>query len=259
MNDLRLILLGLGILVIAGIYLWEVFKRKRDLRSRIENYPSFNKTGIDDLEIRVKDETDDDYSDALADFNAFLNQSRQPLRNEIDLSIRRNAADRGVLSYSGSAPGETAAQHGKSEQVSRETQDEISQIIVLYVTPRTQQIFRGPDILQALDSVGMHYGSMNIFHYYGKDQPQSGKAIFSLTNMHEPGLFDLEKMGTFTANGLAFFMCLPAELYGDIVFDLMLDTAEKLADILDGNVRDAEHELLNPSSINKLREIACCY
>lgn len=242
MNDLRLVLLGLGILVIAGIYSWEIARRRRAKRFASEHHPPFHRADADDSELGLEDESGVDYSAALADFNTFLNQSRQPLGDYGSLPVRAGAVCA-----------------GKPERNDGKEGEEIAQILALYVTPRTQQAFRGPDILQAMAAVDMHYGAMGIFHFYSKDQPRDGQAIFSLANMHEPGSFDLEAMDSFSAQGLALFMCLPTRLYGDVAFDLMLDTASKLAEVLEGDVRDSDHELLNPSSVNRMRDIACCY
>ncbi|MBM2829999.1 MAG: zipA [Gammaproteobacteria bacterium] len=234
MNDLRLILLGVGVLVIAGIYLWGTIKQKRDIRSKIENYPSFNHDGIANLKIKPGVNLNEDFSVAIAKLISFLHQSRQDVKTDVP---ELHHVDRVSV----------------PEDISKE------QIIALYITAYPHQSFSGPDILQAIESAGMHFGAMNIFHHYGVNQTHSKQVLFSLANMLEPGHFDLDTMDVFTTTGLAMFMCLPAELEGTAAFDLLLGTAQALADSLSGEVRDAEHKLLNPASIKKMRDHASLY
>ncbi len=235
MNDLRLILLGMGVLIIAGIYLWETIKQKRDIRSRIENYPSFNHNNIANIRIKPDVKQVEDFSDSFTDINSFLKQ-----------------------------PGEISTDDEKTEsqqadQLSAQKDISTEQIIVLYITAFPQQLFSGPNILLAMEYADFQFGAMNIFHYYGAGQKQSKKALFSLANMLEPGHFDLQQMETFTTTGLALFMYLPAELEGVAAFDMLLGTAQTLADLLSGEVRDTAHKLLNPDSIKKMRETASLY
>jgi len=235
MNDLRLILLGIGVLIIAGIYLWEIIKQKRDIRSRIENYPAFNHNNIANIRITPKIKQVEDFSDTFTDINSFLKQPGGTNTEDEEIKPRQ------------------------SDQLSAQKDIITEQIIVLYITAFPQQLFSGPNILLAMEYADFQFGAMNIFHYYRNDQSQSKRALFSLANMLEPGYFDLQKMEAFTTTGLALFLSLPVELEGAAAFDMLLGTAQTLADLLSGEVRDAAHKLLNPDSIKKMRETASLY
>lgn len=51
-------------------------------------------------------------------------------------------------------------------------------------------------------------------------------------------------------------MCLPAEIGGDIAFEIMLDTANNLAHQLGGELQGIDHQPLDNESLNTMRETA---
>lgn len=250
MSELRWILLGLGVLVIAGIYFWESTKQKRNLRSRVENYPSFNKDNISNIRINPKKERNIDISSALATFNAYLKQSRQ---SSSDTDIKADTVDADMETDKHDFL-EEGHETGPLQQKSKK-----QEIMVIYITAKSSLAFKGPDILHALESADMQFGEMKIFHYYGPDKKHTKRALFNLANIHEPGNFDIENMDRFSTNGLALFMCLPAEIGGDIAFEIMLDTAHNLAYLLGGELRGSDRKILVAEKLNKMREIASQY
>jgi len=250
MSELRWILLGLGVLVIAAIYFWESTKQKRNLRSRVENYPSFSKDNISNIRINPKKERNIDISGALATFNAYLKQSRQSFSAA---DIKTHKADTGLETDGHDFP---EIDH---ESVSLQNKNIMQEIMVIYITATSSPAFKGPDILHAMESADMQFGEMKIFHYYGPDKKHTTRALFNIANIHEPGNFDIESMDRFSTDGLALFMCLPAEIGGDIAFEIMLDTAHNLACLLGGELRGSDRKILDAEKLNKMREIASRY
>ena len=231
MNELRWILLGIGVLIIVGIYLHAVIKQKRNIRARVEKYPGFNHEGIASLNINPKKEKNIDISSALETFNSYIRQAK--------------IVSTDVPKSDTSVPDEFP-RHAGSEQ----------QIMVLYIKASSVPRFYGIDILEAMNISEMEYGDMKIFHYRGPDKKHSSRALFSIANIHEPGTFDLDTMDSFVTDGLAIFMCLPAEIGGDIAFEIMLDTASNLAHQLGGELQGPDHQLLDNEGLNKMRETA---
>ena len=129
-------------------------------------------------------------------------------------------------------------------------------IIVLYITSPAHISFNGLSISKAADEVGMIYGHMNIFHHFGPGKLHSGQPLFSLANMHEPGSFDLGRMSDLKTKGLAVFMYSPASIDASVVFELFLNTTQRLAEILGGTVRTVDNQTLTNASIKDLREKA---
>jgi len=248
MNELRWILLGLGVLVIAGIYFWESTKHKRNLRSRVENYSSLDNDSFPNIRMNPKKEKNIDISGALATFNSYLKQSRKSSSGKnMDRAINKAGLNDG--NYLNGDTGNESAQEKTRQQ----------EIMVIYITAESGSLLSGPDILHALESADMQFGDMNIFHYHGPDKNHATRALFSLANIHEPGSFDIDNMDRFSSNGLVLFMCLPADIGGDIAFEIMLDTAHNLAYILGGELRGADRKILDTEKLNKMRETASRY
>ncbi|ADE14599.1 cell division protein ZipA [Nitrosococcus halophilus Nc 4] len=123
-------------------------------------------------------------------------------------------------------------------------------IIVLTVVARGKSMFRGTEIVQVLEGKGLRHGEMDIYHAYSP----GGRAVFSVANIMEPGSFDLEQIDHLSTPGLALFLRLPGPAGGFAAFDAMLETAELLAEKLNGEVRDERRNVLTAQAIEQIRE-----
>ncbi len=109
-------------------------------------------------------------------------------------------------------------------------------LLVLSVMAKKDNLFESYDLLQAISATGMQFGEMNIFHYY--QSTAVGKvALFSLASANKPGEFDLNNIGDFACNGLMLFLDMAQVPDPQYAFKLMLETAERLAEDLDGSLR----------------------
>ncbi|GAB6041944.1 cell division protein ZipA [Endothiovibrio diazotrophicus] len=124
-------------------------------------------------------------------------------------------------------------------------------IIPLHITAPKELVFTGSGVLRAVEETGMVFGELEIFHRHldGKRKP-----IFSLANMVKPGSFDLDEMEEFTTPGITLFMRLPNPLGGIAAFDEMYGAAQRIAGILHGEVRDPSRDLMNRQVAEHLRE-----
>ncbi|MBV8802854.1 MAG: cell division protein ZipA C-terminal FtsZ-binding domain-containing protein [Gammaproteobacteria bacterium] len=109
-------------------------------------------------------------------------------------------------------------------------------IIIISVLAKPPEQFASYDLLQSISATGMHYGAMNIFHYY---QPTDHGYItlFSLASATKPGTFDLNHMGDFSCIGLSLFMNKAAVPNPKQAFFIMLEKAQQLADDLNGELK----------------------
>jgi len=126
-------------------------------------------------------------------------------------------------------------------------------IIALYVVSPRESGFMGTDIFLVLEELGLKYGDMGIFHHYGIGDIKAQQAIFSVANMLEPGTFEPQRMSEFVSPGLALFMRLPGPFGGRVAFELMLNNAQRMADMLEGWLIDAAHTQLDQKAISALR------
>ena len=251
MNELRWILLVIGVVIIGVIYFWGSRKSRLDIRSRVENYPGLDKNSLPDVKLDHGKEKLIDISGALSAFNAYLKQARESTGAvEVQLHKEQDRTDNTDTPADNAYSGKSATTGPNQKE---------KEIIVIYITAKSPSVFKGDEILHVLESANMQFGAMDIFHHYGPDKNYSSRALFSLANIHEPGTFDMENLETFSTDGLAMFMCLPAEIGGDIAMEIMLDTAQNISYLMDGELRGSDREILTTDSINELRETAGQY
>ena len=195
----------------------------------------------------TNDDLEEDFSAALAELNNF---SEQPEPSSIEPELLTSLVEESEEPDKKSEIIEPARKKVSTKKIASE------QLLALYIMADQNKAFKGPEILKAVESVNMIYGSMKIFHHYGDGKERSKQALFSLLNIVEPGYFDFNQIEKFSTRGLALFMRLPAVDDGEMVFNKMLETAWQLAKMLDGELHDADHNFLDPGRVNSMREKA---
>lgn len=125
-------------------------------------------------------------------------------------------------------------------------------LITFFIMAQPNRSFAGYELLQALHSAGLNYGEMNIFHRYADD---SDLILFSVASAVEPGIFDMANIGAFSCPGLSIFM--PLQNDGDMldILELLIETAEQLAEDLDGILYDQDHQPLTAEKLQHYRAI----
>ena len=136
----------------------------------------------------------------------------------------------------------------------RQPSEEPPLILVLFVTAKQPTGFTGSDIFSVLEELGCEYGKHQIFHHFGVGDPKAKQAVFSIADMLEPGVFDPDNQENFVTEGLAIFMQLPGVFGGRVAFELMLNTTQRMAEMLEGQVCDERRKPLEPAMIEVLRE-----
>lgn len=145
----------------------------------------------------------------------------------------------------------------EAETLPPETSPQKSPLIVaLFIHAKAGQKFAGEDIFAAMNRIGLQFGKMDIFHHYGLEQASEANeaSVFSVANLVEPGTFDAINPESFSTPGLVVFMQLPGPLDGRVAFELMLDHAQRLADILQGSLEDDRRQPLDAESIEFFRQ-----
>ena len=102
----------------------------------------------------------------------------------------------------------------------------------------------------------MTHGEMSVFHHFGAGELRRPNAIFSAANMFEPGTFDLTRIEVFRTSGIVLFMQLPSELEGPVAFELLLNTAQRLAELTSAELFASPRSPLDAKSIAHLRQRA---
>lgn len=144
--------------------------------------------------------------------------------------------------------GEPAAESGSGVAT-----DEIVEVIVVHVMAPKPHTFDGQALLRQLLEQGLRFGAMNIFH---RHEQQNGREElqFSMANALEPGIFDIDTMEEQQFSALSFFLKLPGPSRPREALDRMLASARKIAQSLDGELRDEQHSVLMPQTVEHLHE-----
>ncbi|MBE0510746.1 MAG: hypothetical protein IBX49_08470 [Gammaproteobacteria bacterium] len=253
MDILRTILIIVGILLIAGIYLAE------PLKQRWQQYRQQNSKPIDDR-----------YADLDSDEALGLDKrtSHDALPEEWvgeAYFVRRDEAlpsdELDELKGMGRAQdADTADVHlntGEDEQPTPPNKpaepSQPEQVIVMTVMAPQGKLLRGTLLLKALQDAGLRHGEMKIFHYTPDGQRQS---LFSVANILEPGHFDMSEMVQMETPGIALFMQLPATIAGDQAWTQLRNRAEQLAEALHATLCDAQRRPLDEEGLLLLQHQA---
>jgi cell division protein ZipA len=127
------------------------------------------------------------------------------------------------------------------------------EVFMLNVVARKPEGFRGDDILHILLACDLRFGDMSFFHRH-EFEAGRGAIQFSVANMMQPGVFDIDNMSDFTTPGLVFFVTLPGPDDMMQAFDYMLETAQAVARNLDGDVLDETRSALTRQTMEHTRQ-----
>lgn len=125
-------------------------------------------------------------------------------------------------------------------------------IISLHVSAAGEAGLDGAGLRRLLESAGLRHGQYDIFHRTVTDDDGRPSLLFSVASMVEPGHFDPAEMDRSEYRGVTFFAVLPGALPGIQTFHEMLGVAHRIAEDLDGEVRD---EARNPFSVQRATHI----
>ena len=134
-------------------------------------------------------------------------------------------------------------------QESIESEPEIpADMITFYVVSAEGYQFEGEHVVQCLEALGFEYGEYNIFHRHKHLGNSNSPVIFSVANMMQPGVFDLNNLKDFSTIGLVIFMHLPTDGNLKTNLRLMLQCTERLASALNGFVLNDRHEIFDENA-----------
>ena len=150
------------------------------------------------------------------------------------------------------APASVAAENTAQQDPGRLPRDIDPEVFMLNVLARSREGFRGEDILHILLACDLRFGDMNFFHRH-EFEAGRGAIQFSVANMMQPGVFDIDNMGDLHTPGLVFFVTLPGPEDMMKAFDYMLETAQAVARNLDGDVLDESRNPLSKQSLEHCR------
>lgn len=242
MDTLRVILIIFGILLVAGIYLADRFKRDQSKKMM------HHRDGID---LDMLSAAGESFSTAEESFPVEWSG------NETSISARRHQplADDQLNDLKGlngaNAETDATAPSRPSDQGSLpET------VIVLTVMAREDKRFSGPLLLRVLQEAGLAHGGKGLFHYH---PPGINEPLFSVANILEPGRFELSEIATLQTPGLALFMRLPAAVDGEQALQILLRKSRQIAAQLSGSLCDEQRRRLDEERLARIGQLARRY
>ena len=228
--ELRWILLGLGLLVVLGVFLGGLLKSRSTPsdppRSDPEFWPEEPGTSVPATE---SVQSQDDFAASLEEEGGSLQAAVDDIRSGNDT---REQPD-------GPQPDEP-----QTAPVSDDPVEDTERVVSLRLIPGEGERLDAERTVRALREAGLQHGPYEIFHYCeDRNVPESG---FSVANLVEPGSFDLSNIPGTALPGITFFMVLPGSRDPVERFDKMIGMARELCQSLDARLLD---ELGNAWSI----------
>ena len=141
----------------------------------------------------------------------------------------------------------------KASQIGKRKSESYEKLVMLYLAAKSGQAISGAELVLATEKVGLVYGHHNIYHRL-VDGPDAGEPVFSMANVVQPGYFDLANIDTLQTPGVSFFMTLPGPVTAVQAWETMLPVAERMAQLLDGVLLDADRNALGRQRIQHIQE-----
>jgi cell division protein ZipA len=173
-----------------------------------------------------------------------------PEQGELDVSLRAE------LDRLGSAVARESSERRepvRSTVGARPGDRQIERIVTLFVAARAGQTLAGTDVVVAAEKAGLQFGDMGIFHRLVIGKKVEGP-VFSMANMVKPGNFDMTQLDSVSTPGVTLFMTLPGPLPALDAWEMLLPTAQRLAELLDAQVLDEGRNALGRQRIAHLRD-----
>ena len=245
MDNLRLILIVLGLIILAAIVLFHRPKGQsqpnhaRWRQGRRE--PSLGEADSDadagDTSRSGEDSSADHDGGDAARQSSFPMSDKQPSAGKV-----------ATAKASGSAATGTDSADKRKRPPPPFSPDKI---ITLYIRRREERRIGGSDLLDAAVKAGLTFGEMRIFH---RRQEGADKPVFSMANLTPPGHFDSSAWNVFDTPGVALFATLPGPVSALDAWDAMLATGTRISELLDADLLDDAKCRLTRQRIAQIRE-----
>ena len=143
----------------------------------------------------------------------------------------------------------------ENEEISSSTQEYIhsSEVLVVNVMAKEGCEFSGDELLHVLVNNRLVFGEMSIFHRYLEGDNENS-VIFSVANVLKPGIFDLYKMNEFSTIGVSLFLSLPSGINNLQAFEDMIDVAQDICNMLDGELKDDHRSVMTAQTTEHYKQ-----
>jgi len=250
MQELRWILLGLGVAFLLGLWIWETRRpRQANPKAQARSTERFEPTMASLESARVTQPV----AAALEETDEIVAVDHLRARPEPAAVQAANAEPPAETQVEPvlSALDESAADVALADRTpSIAPWPKEQRILTLRVAAPPLERFEGQTLIDALRAERLVHGRYEIFHRTADD----GTPLFSVASLVEPGTFDLAQVAGRRFPGVTIFAVLPGPLPPMATFDSMLDAARSLAERLHGLVQDERGASLSAQRLMSIRE-----
>jgi len=281
LGELRLVLAGICLLLLAGIWWWSV-RGSRQARGAPElrepraaapaaglspatptlheaveprEWPAspleplsiktadFDRVPILDMPMMADTKTLED-SGEFEEISIDHERAPEPSSEEpaADLKAPRAAA---------AAPSERGERLERPASLARSANaSELQKIVTLRVCAVGDARWPGSRLITALEAQRFAYGRYQVYHRNDAD----GRSLFCVASLIEPGTFDAALMAQQEFRGISMFAVLPGPDEPLQTVDELLEAAKGLAEELTGSVQDVKGIPMSPQRVAVLRE-----
>ncbi len=141
----------------------------------------------------------------------------------------------------------------EADSTSARVRSNITDVIVINLMAKNDEVFAGTNMLQVFTACGLRFGEMNVFHRHA-DINGNGPVLYSVANIVNPGIFELDKMDQFSTPGLTFFLRLPSAIDNMHAFDKMMDTIGQVKNSLGGEMKDENRSVVTTQTLEHCRQ-----
>jgi len=258
MSELRWILIGFGIVLLAAIYLWgrrgnRAVAAGDEALLRVRPEPS-----IHSGETTLVRTVDDDEPVAPPPHEVVPPHEPPPVVDHVPPSDTwrgrmeptfADAPTEELPVHAAPAASAAAAPTLSSSEAPQSRRVERRKILSLRLAIAPQR-YEGAKLLESLLAESLQHGKYGIFHRLHTD----GNIVFSVASMVEPGTFDLEKMSETMYPGITMFTQLPGPVPGMHALNELIACARRLQANLGGTLQDERGVPLTVHRIERMRQ-----
>ena len=226
-NSLRLILLGVGILVLLAIYGYDFFKKKS--LSRVELVDAMQEGEVDHAPL------------STGGFSAI------PVDTITDDNVSITDEDNAPLMPSNEALDESELPQDEHVPIAKQ-----AMVVQLIVLAKDGLPMKGGLLLNAFSELGLEYDDIGIFH---RTEQLDNKRLplFYIANRLEPGTFPVGQMEGFESTELVLFFQTSASLDAGKAFMEMLDVAGDLSQRFGATLLSDDMQELSMEKISRIQ------
>lgn len=241
MSELRIALILIGVIILAGIYVYHQWRSSQAVEEIFSEESETEDVLLGDQQDSEVEFLVEDRAMEPALSSSFLNA---------DDTVEEQVEQDDPRLFDLQSTQEVSPVH-QYEAVDGPP-DLDADLVVMHLVATDGKPFRGQAVLKAMQAHKMRFGEFNIYHRIMEDEGQP-ESIFSIANMVKPGTLSPVELPQSQLKGLTFFLRLPTMLDSRIAFDDMLHVAQQMAAVLDGTLNDQNFGPLTDERVSTIR------